>query len=491
MIYIIVRMQMLYTEMSQSCVIYYCFSVGENMFIGSSESRSQINNAAKAGAAYFLFLFVSTTSILTLYYGRYSSASQVPLVASISLVFGAAGYLLFGYTRFSEKYAVYAKYMTALACAIFLVSYAAAFFFGARYAFPLFHIFYSMSYGYLGGLAHFAAFRLLCGNPYGGRAIGFGAAFAVLVQQLLLRNVPEHKAVFLIVSFAAILLVLFVERNAASFPVSPPTAAAETRRTKRRRRTLLVQIALIACVLGAADGIIAQLRAAGVFTAAGNPRFFYGAGLVLAGLLADSGKRRYLAITTISAMLPLSLAPLLMREAFLGSGYGLSVYYVFSGFFVIWLTLSFFDLAAQTENPPLWAGMGRIVHAIVAGVFVFSISTFFHGMSSAALYIFCVFFSMLSVLFFFLNAEKDAAHDTETKTENCEHEFAVRYALTRRETDVLRHIVNSDGPLREIALRIPMTERRLQKHLGNIYAKTGTTSRAALVSRFYEQRSGS
>lgn len=442
----------------------------------------RLKNAVAAGAVYFLFLFVTTTSVLLLYY---RIRQQIPLFSSISLVFGAIGYLFFARVRFSPRAAAFGRRLTAFDCALFLLAFAVCLFGDAQFGFPLFHILFSLSYGYLGGFAHFTAFRLLRGNPFGGRAIGFGAGLAVLAQQLLLNKASGAAFPFAVTALAAALLAFFVEKNALC---GDPLHAAPVGQTAGKRGCMLiVQVALMACAVGAADGIIAQLRAAGLFAIASYPRAFYGVGLVLAGLLADGRDRRYLNISTIAAMLLLALAPLFMKGVFLGSNYGHSFYYIFSGFFVIYITLSFFDVAEETGNPPLWASMGRVTHALAGGATGYCLSHFFADTSVGVLYLFCVACSMSSVLFFFLN---DGKHRT-TAADNGEGAFAAQYGLTSREAEVLRHIVNSDEPLREIAPRLSMTERRLQKHLGKIYAKTATSSRAALVSRFHEKRDAS
>lgn len=51
-----------------------------------------------------------------------------------------------------------------------------------------------------------------------------------------------------------------------------------------------------------------------------------------------------------------------------GVGYlvGLMVFYLSSGFFVVFFTTLFFSLALRSRNPKLWAGMGRATNNAAA-----------------------------------------------------------------------------------------------------------------------------
>jgi hypothetical protein len=44
------------------------------------------------------------------------------------------------------------------------------------------------------------------------------------------------------------------------------------------------------------------------------------------------------------------------------------LHYFFSGFYVIYFTVSFMDLAPRTLNPALWAGMGRVFRSFFIGL---------------------------------------------------------------------------------------------------------------------------
>jgi DNA-binding CsgD family transcriptional regulator len=60
--------------------------------------------------------------------------------------------------------------------------------------------------------------------------------------------------------------------------------------------------------------------------------------------------------------------------------------------------------------------------------------------------------------------------------------FARAFGLTRRETELLRHLV-AGGDTRDVAGLMSLSEHTVQDHLKSIFAKTGVRSRRALLAR--------
>ena len=46
--------------------------------------------------------------------------------------------------------------------------------------------------------------------------------------------------------------------------------------------------------------------------------------------------------------------------------FGLMVFYISAGFFVVFFIVSFMDLSYYAKNPRLWAGMGRAINNLCA-----------------------------------------------------------------------------------------------------------------------------
>lgn len=76
----------------------------------------------------------------------------------------------------------------------------------------------------------------------------------------------------------------------------------------------------------------------------------------------------------------------------------------------------------------------------------------------------------------------DAAIDPETHLAD----FAGRFSLTPRETEVLAAATADERPLKHVAADMGISLRVLQRHLTSLYQKTGTQSRVGLTKLFWE-----
>ena len=76
----------------------------------------------------------------------------------------------------------------------------------------------------------------------------------------------------------------------------------------------------------------------------------------------------------------------------------------------------------------------------------------------------------------------DAAIDPEAHLAD----FAGRFSLTPRETEVLAAATADERPLKHVAADMGISLRVLQRHLTSLYQKTGTQSRVGLTKLFWE-----
>ena len=80
------------------------------------------------------------------------------------------------------------------------------------------------------------------------------------------------------------------------------------------------------------------------------------------------------------------------------------------------------------------------------------------------------------------SADDDAAIDPEAHLAD----FAGRFSLTPRETEVLAAVTADERPLKHMAADMGISLRVLQRHLTSLYQKTGTQSRVGLTKLFWE-----
>ena len=76
----------------------------------------------------------------------------------------------------------------------------------------------------------------------------------------------------------------------------------------------------------------------------------------------------------------------------------------------------------------------------------------------------------------------NAAIDPEARL----RDFAGRFSLTPRETEVLAAVTADERPLEHVAADMGISLRVLQRHLTSLYQKTGTQSRVGLTKLFWE-----
>lgn len=98
------------------------------------------------------------------------------------------------------------------------------------------------------------------------------------------------------------------------------------------------------------------------------PRLCYLAGLLLAGFLADIRKRAFMPVITLCVLMLSNMAIFFLSDP-RHYQLNLSILYFYSGFYVVYFTVLFLDLAPGTRWPLLWAGMGRLCRSLCVGAF--------------------------------------------------------------------------------------------------------------------------
>ena len=115
-------------------------------------------------------------------------------------------------------------------------------------------------------------------------------------------------------------------------------------------------------VAGMIDSVLTAFNAEKSYDIYGGVRLFYALGLILAGVLADIRERKYLPLSTVCTILLSSVCMFFLSDK-VSYFAGTALMYLYSGFYVIFLTVMFLDFAPKSGRPELWAGMGRIVRS--------------------------------------------------------------------------------------------------------------------------------
>lgn len=194
---------------------------------------------------------------------------------------------------------------------------------------------------------------------------------------------------------------------------------------------------------------------------------------------------------------------------------GLIIFYLSSGFFVVFFTSSFLRIAMRCANPSLWAGMGRAANNACAALVAMPSMALISSGDIMLISSITIALAMVTLLVAHAleNVRRTARHKAEIEaiklakltaaqmqTAKPQEEpeakapadksapdkhlaaFSERYSLTPRERDVLSAVCSSEETLQCIADDMGISLRALQKHLTSIYRKSDTQSRAGLCS---------
>lgn len=256
-----------------------------------------------------------------------------------------------------------------------------------------------------------------------------------------------------------------------------------------------------------------------------TPRILMAIGGFAGGVLFDMHRARYLGIVMFWMML-LSVGAMLGVEA--GGPYviGEVVYFLGAGVFMTFYTTVFIWIAQFLRAPDLWCSMGRALNNVTAIAIGAPALLVIDLTSPVAVVVLLIPLIIGINALLFVAGMLDlhprprgdeaagcvgqqagvpgsAGNFTPGQAEVSEHapaadnatpdpethlaDFAGRFSLTPRETEVLAAVTADERPLKRVAADMGISLRVLQRHLTSLYQKTGTQSRVGLTKLFWEQ----
>ena len=322
---------------------------------------------------------------------------RVNAVYALGLVCTGLGFLSFSLLRKlvggeqGRKYAAFLAGALCVASAVLFLTTDQAALFSLGAALCL------LSCGHIGGCVYYNHAMTFQGSGCTGRVTGIGMGLAVLLQ-FLIQSVIPLDVIFLISMIGSIFLVVFLMSRAPRDWVlaDPLPYSAENETPRRTALILLSAVVLTSLVSGLIDGVITAFDSAGIYDIYHGVRLFYVLGLMLAGWLADF-RRRLLPMATACSILLSSVSTALLSSP---AGYfaGVALMYVYSGFYVIFLTVLFCDFAPRTSRPELWAGLGRVARSFTVAAVVPSMPWLYDAWGSTMLTVFSCLLSVAVLL---------------------------------------------------------------------------------------------
>ncbi len=498
------------------------------------QTLSRIESAA--ALALFSFVFLGSEFFFDTRMGAFVAASDVTLAQNLILGVSALGFAAFAGSRKippGRARAIGGIIVTAGACAC-LGAIPAAPTAGSAFTFGCIAFFLL---GMMGGAAHWALARTLCGDATLSRTVGVGYAGGIALQfasNQLLSSEAASAAALCIGCFALVAILFAMSANAGASSCKPECEGAIDDRSQvppipkspqplKGALWSIVLVVSLSCLFSTLDNVATIANAEGSLSIEQWPRLFLAASGLAAGFLFDlhGGKHRSIIMFCIAI---LSTCSLLATEAGMGPIWGLIVFYLGSGFFVVFFTTEFLTLAPRMRIPELWAGAGRTANNLCACLLSSaSLALVRTGNTALIMVAALALFALIAVCFTLSRKdtlvmakstartageaaafaspadstkEAAAARDEEpafatpfapiTDDEARLSAFAERFGMTPREKDVLRTVMADERPLKQVADELGISLRMVQKHLASIYRKTKTSTRAGLAKKYWE-----
>lgn len=348
--------------------------------------------------------------------------------------------------------------------------------------------------GVLGGAVHYGVLRIIGRDSHLATIVGCSYAIGIALQFIhnnLLNN-EVWEAVWL-----AICEILLVGITILLFRRLENSLKKEE--IRQQPYILHAGIALVTCVLlmtiifATLDNVVTLYHADGDMDIGQWPRLLLAFSGLIAGFLYDIRKRCYMNSIMYCVTLLSVICVLLIVS---GNLYlmGLYVFYLSAGFFAVYFTTSFMEYALYTRYPTFWAGFGRAVNNIGAGL-IGSISIAVFAKKDAVLIsmIAVVLFVCIHIALYVYSEQIHKIKDNTDSTmeENEEQRFAsfvTQYHLTMREQEVLRVLLESDDSVQNIAEQLYISRAALYRHITSINEKTHTHSRVGLIQFYYGKK---
>lgn len=346
--------------------------------------------------------------------------------------------------------------------------------------------------GVFGAGIHYRMAYALNNRAMLARSVGFAYAGGIFLQFLNNNLIQKNhiQAIALCVGCALLVFALWWMPKSNS-----DTCAKSKLESKEETDTmypgklgwLLIGIVFFLTIIFATlDNTVTSVHAAGSVDIGQWPRLLLAISGIAAGFLYDIRGRRWMHMMMYCVALLSTICVIVIG---FGGPFllGLLVFYLSAGFFSVYFTAGFMDIAYHSAKPKLWAGLGRAINNICALV-----TTAFAGVIASAGYgvmiVAVLLFVIISVLIFvYQNALLVAQIDgnMELATMDKFTAFSEQYALTNREREVLQTLLSSDENVQDIAHALGISRAAIYRHISNMNEKTATKARMGLIQFYY------
>lgn len=447
--------------------------------------------------AMFSFVFLGTEFFYDNRAAEVVDARKVLLFQSVILLASVVGVFMYALIQkkagdnIARKVLIASNFVGAFALAGIM--------FGDESRILLYGIVFFIIWGMTGGCTYHVVAGAYTDRKH--LTVTVGISYAVgLFLQYINYNVIGSMTIRLVVFMLAVVVIMtiFMVYSDTAYVPEKIEDAEQSASSKSIAFAFVIVILLMTFIFSELDNIVTLVHAEGGADIGQWPRLFLAISGIAAGLLFDIKDQRFMN-QMMYCVTVLSVIAMLVIEfggAFL---IGLIVFYLAAGFFVVYFTTGFINVSYTMKWQSFWAGAGRTINNIGAGIvgvisYVIVKTPGIMAMSVSVILL-LVFISIAVFVLESLQKKQYKHYDEEKvmksskssseRTEVDFERFADMHGLTGREREVLQKLLVSDESIQKIADELYISRASLYRHISSMNEKTGTKSRVGLIQYYY------
>lgn len=336
----------------------------------------------------------------------------------------------------------------------------------------------SLFNGLLGGYIYFYMALSLKNNPHMAMIMAIGNSIAMIIQYLIQFVLNTETTIILIIDIVIVLLFIYFRNN---FVLDEEIDKNKTEKIKPLYPLIPCLIVLALTFLNTYfDSVLEIVMVSSDFVEMNAytwPRLISCLGFILFGYVHDKYNGKYDGVIVLAGALISIINPLIIyTKTFLTLG--MCLFYISMAIEIAYMNIAFWKVAVNTSEPSLYSGMGRIIDGTTMVVLALL------NISKINLIV-IVGIDIVVIMFIFILMFKDMFVIEEKEIDFNLQIIKDKYNLTDREIEVFELLVNSDDGVQEIADKLYISRRTLQRHISSIYHKFDVDSRTGLIRKFY------
>ncbi len=342
--------------------------------------------------------------------------------------------------------------------------------------------------GGLGGVTSYKAICILPNQKYLARCVGISYMIGIILQFINNNfiSLPLIESIVLDIFMCILMFILTTIPNTLNHHL-------DVSMVKKERQVcgclLILLVFMISCVFTTLDNAVTLLHVTGKMNIEKMPRLLLALSGLFGGIVFDFKDRRFMSVMMYCVMLLSTICIVVLKysESFL---VGLLIFYMTSGFFAVFFTSSFMEIASYMKYPDLWAGLGRAVNNLAAVILSRSSLSLINSQGNlmVVVFIICLFVLVTIIVFMYelqritliekLSESKKSLLSKEDKLLKIKEQ----YVFTPREIEVFEYLTSTEDSVQDIANNMYISKRTLERYISSIYKKTGVKSRIGLLN---------